>query len=74
MSYNRAQCPRCHDVYYLAEGCPCEEMTDEEVEEALERAAEAEIERHERSELGTHDEAADQAQNAWENWRKREPI
>ena len=64
----RSTCGRCGQSYLLCDGCPCNELSDEELDEILDEADAAKIERYEEELLREpSDWEMDQAQTAWEN-------
>jgi hypothetical protein len=42
----KATCNRCNQRYFLADGCECYDLSDEEIESRKEAQAEAAIERY----------------------------
>jgi hypothetical protein len=69
----RGTCSRCGDSYHLCEGCQCEELDDDELDEMLDARGEAETDRYEaRMNNEPSGYESDQAQSRWEAWRTKE--
>ncbi len=67
----RGHCGRCGQMYYLADGCECADLTMDEIEAREEAAAEAAIDMYEESLRGS-DYESDQAQTRWEADRTKD--